>query len=88
MTDQVSSPTQSPNYIALAADIVSAFVSNNSVPSSDLPALIGDMSEAAGWARWERRDFSVARTMAAINPAARKYRQGFGAVESAVVLER
>jgi hypothetical protein len=54
----------------------------------DLPALIGDMSEAAGWARWERRDFSVPRTMAAINPAARKYRQGFGAVESAVVLER
>src|SRR5215218_7278469 len=31
------------NYIELAADIVSAYVSNNSIPSSDLPALIGDV---------------------------------------------
>ncbi len=46
MTDQVSAPTQSPNYIALAADIVSAFVSNNSVPSNELPALIGSVHAA------------------------------------------
>ncbi|KQO70118.1 MucR family transcriptional regulator [Methylobacterium sp. Leaf88] len=32
-----------PDYIELAADIVSAFVSNNSVPIADLPALIGSV---------------------------------------------
>src|SRR5215210_7842249 len=35
-----------PNTIELAADIVSAFVSNNSVPVTDLPALIGSVHEA------------------------------------------
>jgi predicted transcriptional regulator len=30
-------------YIELAADIVSAYVSNNSVPSGDLPSLINDV---------------------------------------------
>lgn len=44
MTDQVSTPTS--NYIDLAADIVSAFVSNNSVPASDLPALIASIHGA------------------------------------------
>jgi predicted transcriptional regulator len=34
------------NYIELAADIVSAFVSNNSVPASDLPGLIGSVHAA------------------------------------------
>jgi len=34
------------NYIELAADIVSAYVSNNSVPASDLPALINDVHSA------------------------------------------
>jgi predicted transcriptional regulator len=33
----------SSNYIELAADIVSAYVSNNSVPAGDLPALIGEI---------------------------------------------
>ena len=42
MTDQVSSQ----NYIALAADIVSAFVSNNSVPAAELPALIASVHGA------------------------------------------
>ena len=40
MTDQVSTPAASPNYIELAADIVSAFVSRNAVPPAELPALI------------------------------------------------
>src|SRR3954447_5132168 len=31
------------NYIELAADIVSAYVSNNSVPSGDLPSLINEI---------------------------------------------
>ena len=34
------------NYIELAADIVSAYVSNNSVPSGDLPGLINDIHSA------------------------------------------
>jgi predicted transcriptional regulator len=34
------------NYIELAADIVSAYVSNNSVPSSDLPTLINEIHSA------------------------------------------
>ena len=37
---------QTPNYLELAADIVSAFVSNNSVPVADLPALIGNVHAA------------------------------------------
>ena len=42
MTDQISSS----DYIGLAADIVSAFVSNNSVPVTELPALIGSVHAA------------------------------------------
>jgi len=38
--------TLSPNYVELAADIVSAYVSNNSVSTSDLPQLIGDIHSA------------------------------------------
>ncbi|HVL70298.1 MAG TPA: MucR family transcriptional regulator [Beijerinckiaceae bacterium] len=36
----------SPNYVELAADLVSAYVSNNSVPSSELPALINTVHSA------------------------------------------
>lgn len=46
MTDQASSAGTSSNYIELAADIVSAFVSNNSVTTTDLPALIGSVHAA------------------------------------------
>ena len=34
------------NYIELAADIVSAYVSNNSVPTSELPTLINEVHTA------------------------------------------
>jgi predicted transcriptional regulator len=34
---------QDTNFIELAAEIVSAYVSNNSVPAGDLPSLIGDV---------------------------------------------
>ncbi len=34
------------NFIELTADIVSAYVSNNSVPAADLPSLIGDVHSA------------------------------------------
>ena len=46
MTDSAPSSAVLPNYIELAADIVSAYVSNNSVPSSDLPSLINDIHSA------------------------------------------
>jgi predicted transcriptional regulator len=46
LTDQVSIPADTPNYIELAAEIVSAFVSNNSVPVAELPALIGNVHAA------------------------------------------
>lgn len=36
----------SSDYIELAADIVSAYVSNNSVPAGDLPSLISDVYAA------------------------------------------
>ena len=35
-----------PNYLEMAADIVSAFVSHNPMPASDLPALIGSVNQA------------------------------------------
>ena len=42
----MSETSSSSNYIELAADIVSAYVSNNSVPSSELPALINEVHNA------------------------------------------
>ena len=36
----MSEKTSAPNYLELAADLVSAYVSHNSVPASDLPSLI------------------------------------------------
>ena len=42
----MNEPSGSINYIELAADIVSAYVSNNSVPSSELPALINEVHNA------------------------------------------
>lgn len=42
----MSDETPAPNYLELAADIVSAFVSKNSVPPADLPNLIGSVHAA------------------------------------------
>ncbi len=42
----MSETMNSANYIELAADIVSAYVSNNSVPASDLPGLINEVHSA------------------------------------------
>lgn len=42
----MSEVTNPSNYIELAADIVSAYVSNNSVPATDLPTLISDVHAA------------------------------------------
>ncbi|HET6378484.1 MAG TPA: MucR family transcriptional regulator [Methylocella sp.] len=38
--------TSCDNVVELAADIVSAYVSNNSVPANDLPSLISDVHAA------------------------------------------
>ena len=38
--------TDSTNHVELAAEIVSAYVSNNSVPSSELPALLSEVHAA------------------------------------------
>ncbi len=46
MTDQLSAQATSANHIELAAEVVSAFVSNNSVPVAELPALIGSVHSA------------------------------------------
>ena len=38
--------SDSNNHVELAAEIVSAYVSNNSVPATDLPALLADVHAA------------------------------------------
>jgi predicted transcriptional regulator len=45
VTDQISPPSQ-PNFVELAADIVSAYVAKNSIPAADLPALIANVHGA------------------------------------------
>ena len=42
----MSESVTSPNYIELCADIVSAYVSNNSVPPTDLPSLLNSVYAA------------------------------------------
>src|SRR3954471_19976919 len=45
-TSGMSEHQTTPNYIAWAAEIVSAFVSNNPVPAAQLPALLGTVHQA------------------------------------------
>src|SRR3954469_21153882 len=45
-TTRMNEQQTPPNYIELAADLVSAFVSNNPVPAAELPALIGTVHAA------------------------------------------
>jgi predicted transcriptional regulator len=42
----MSESATSPNFIGLSADIVSAYVSNNSVPATELPALLSSVHAA------------------------------------------
>ncbi len=42
----MSETSNASNYIELAADIVSAYVSNNSVPATELPSLINEVHAA------------------------------------------
>jgi predicted transcriptional regulator len=46
VSDQVAAAGDNSNLITLAADIVSAFVSNNSLPPADLPAVIASVHAA------------------------------------------
>src|SRR6201981_3818815 len=46
MGSEMTNMPDTVNYIELAAEIVSAYVSNNSVPASDLPTLLGDVHSA------------------------------------------
>ena len=48
MTNSDSSSQGSEMLIELTADVVSAYVSNNSVPASDLPSLIAEVHSALG----------------------------------------
>ena len=41
-----ASEATTPNYVALASDVVSAYVSNNSVSRAELPGLIGTVHAA------------------------------------------
>ena len=41
-----NSENQAPNFVELAGDIVSAYVSNNSVPTAELPGLIRQVHTA------------------------------------------
>ena len=43
---QNDSAVTTPNYVELTSDVVSAYVSNNSVSRADLPALIGSVHAA------------------------------------------
>ena len=44
MLEEAQEPT--PDFIELAAEIVSAYVANNSVPVAEVPALIGNVHTA------------------------------------------
>jgi predicted transcriptional regulator len=61
----MSELSETENYIELAADIVSAYVSNNSVPASDLPALIAEVHTALSRVMGS----SAAPTVEALKPA-------------------
>jgi DNA modification methylase len=53
---------------------------------NDLAANLIEMSEALGWSKATSGDFNVPRTMAQVNPGARKYRTRFDATETVLCL--
>lgn len=54
----------------------------------DLASTMVEMCTMRGWALAARRDFTVSKTKATINPGTRKYRKTFDAMESVLVLGR
>ncbi len=55
---------------------------------NDLPQIVTEMAAANALELTRREDFTHARTMAALNPAARHYRKEFAATESVLVFGR
>ena len=64
MNDQTSDG----DLIDLAADIVSAYVSNNTVPASDLPALIADVHRALSRTQMGMNEPAPEPLKPAVNP--------------------
>lgn len=56
------------NLIELTADVVAAYVSNNSVPASELPALIADIHGALGRLGGATEMAPVEKQKPAVNP--------------------
>jgi SAM-dependent methyltransferase len=55
---------------------------------NDLPKIVIEMAVSSSLELTRREDFSHARTMAAVNPAAKLYRKSFSATESVLVFKR
>ena len=60
--------TSDGDLIDLAADIVSAYVSNNTVPASDLPALIADVHRALSRTQMGMEEAEPEPLKPAVNP--------------------
>jgi predicted transcriptional regulator len=56
-----------PNYIELCAEIVSAYVSNNSVPAADLPVLLNSVYAALTKTAQEQQEEAKVELMPAIS---------------------
>jgi predicted transcriptional regulator len=55
------------NFIGLTADIVSAYVSNNSVPATEIPALINQVHAALARVSTTRGEFSLEAAKPAVS---------------------
>jgi predicted transcriptional regulator len=63
----MSESATSPNYIELCADIVSAYVSNNSVPAADLPSLLQSVHAALTRTAQDQREEPKAELVPAVS---------------------
>jgi predicted transcriptional regulator len=63
-----NTPKNNENLIELTADVVAAYVSNNSVPASELPALIADIHGALGRLGGATEMAPVEKQKPAVNP--------------------
>ena len=53
---------------------------------NDLPSIFTEMAALRGMQLRNRKDFTLTRTLAGINPGTKGYRRTFSAVESVLVL--
>ena len=63
----MSESTTSPNYIELSAEIVSAYVSKNSVPAADLPSLLNSVYAALTKTAQEQKEEPKAQLVPAVS---------------------